>query len=354
MPVIRHALMAFSGHPDVSHVQAVIHPDDHQKFTEAASGLALAAPVFGGETRQQSVRLGLEALSDINPDFVLVHDGARPNVKAETIDHVIAALSIGAPGAVPIVPIRDSLKKVGDGSQITDSVPRDNIVRAQTPQGFQFQALLAAHQRLDGQSLTDDSAVMENAGFIVTTVEGDESNTKITDAADLRIMNDSLMETRTGSGFDVHRFGSGDGVTLGGVFIPMDKALIGHSDADVLLHAATDAILGALGDGDIGIHFPPTDQAFKDAGSSLFLKFAMERLRALMGALIHLDVTVICEQPKLSTVRDQIRTSIASIADVPVSRISVKATTTEGLGFTGRGEGIACQAIATVRAPARH
>ena len=350
MPVIRHALMAFTEHSAISHIQPVIHPDDLQEFTEATSNLPIMAPVFGGETRQQSVRLGLEALADINPDFVLVHDGARPNIKSDTIDGVIAALSSGAPGAIPVVPIPDSLKTVDDESLITDSVSRDNLVRAQTPQGFQYRALIAAHQRCDSQSLTDDAAVLQSAGLNVTTVAGDEGNLKITDSSDLRRMADSLMETRTGTGFDVHRFGPGDGVTLGGVFIPMDKALIGHSDADVLLHAATDAILGAMSDGDIGVHFPPTDPTFKDAGSSLFLAFAMERLRAQMGTLIHLDVTVICERPKLSLVRDQVRTSIASIADVSVSRISVKGTTTEGLGFTGRGEGIACQAVATIRA----
>ncbi len=316
MPVMRHALMAFSEHPEISHVQSVIHPDDHQQFADAGAGLTLAAPVFGGETRQQSVRLGLEALADIKPDFVLVHDSARPNIKPETIDRVIAALSGGAPGAIPVIPISDSLKSIGNESQIMGSIPRDNTVRAQTPQGFRFQTLLAAHQRCQDTSLTDDAAVMQHEGFDVIAVPGDPDNIKITETADLLRMADNFMETRIGSGFDVHRFGPGNGVTLGGVFIPMDKALIGHSDADVLLHASTDAILGAIGDGDIGVHFPPTDPTFKDAGSSLFLSFAMERLRAQMGALIHLDVTVICEHPKLSPFRDQIRNSIALVADV--------------------------------------
>jgi 2-C-methyl-D-erythritol 4-phosphate cytidylyltransferase/2-C-methyl-D-erythritol 2,4-cyclodiphosphate synthase len=349
--IIRHSLSTLSAHPQISCVQSVIHTDDQELFNQASEGLGLAPPVFGGETRQQSVRSGLEALADLNPNYVLVHDGARPNVQSDTIDRVIAALADGATGAIPVVPIRDSLKRINAKSQIIGAIPRDNLVRAQTPQGFKFQSLLSAHQNCDDPMLTDDAAVMQQAGFETTTVRGDEGNVKVTDTADLHRLAEAISETRTGSGFDVHRFGPGDGVTIGGVFIPMDKALVGHSDADVLLHAATDAILGALGNEDIGVHFPPSDPTFKDSDSKLFLTFAMERLREQMGSLTHLDATLICERPKISQARDQIRTSVAAIADVPVSRISIKATTTEGLGFTGRGEGIACQAVATIRTP---
>ncbi|MDG2243771.1 MAG: 2-C-methyl-D-erythritol 4-phosphate cytidylyltransferase [Rhodospirillaceae bacterium] len=349
--VIRHALSTLSAHPQISCVQSVIHPDDQELFNQASEGLSLAPPVFGGETRQQSVRSGLEALADLNPNYVLVHDGARPNVQSDTIDRVIAALAKGATGAIPAVPIRDSLKSIDAKFQITRAIPRENLVRAQTPQGFKFRSLLSAHQNCDDPLLTDDAAVMQQAGFETTTVQGDEGNVKITDKADLHRLAEAISETRTGIGFDVHRLGPGDGVTLGGIFIPMNKALVGHSDADVLLHAATDAILGALGDGDIGVHFPPSDPKYKDSDSRIFLTFAMERLRAQKGSLNHLDATLICEHPKISQVRDQIRASVAAINVVPVSRISIKATTTEGLGFTGRGEGIACQAIATIRVP---
>lgn len=349
-PVIRHTLNALVSHPAIGAVQAVIHPDDQAQFAAAAEGIAVRPAVFGGATRQESVRLGLDALSEHAPDWVLVHDGARPHVASGVIDRVIGALRESAAGVIPVIPVSETLKRIDDNACITETVSRESIVRAQTPQGFQFTTLKDAHARATGQSFTDDAAVLEASGFPVVTVPGDIDNIKVTDIGDLLRVADLMCETRTGMGFDVHRFGPGDGVTLGGVFIPMDKALIGHSDADVVLHAVTDAILGALSDGDIGVHFPPSDETYRGAPSRMFLEFAMERLRALAGELKHLDITVICERPKLSPVRAAMRESIAGIAGVSVNRISLKATTTEGLGFTGRGEGIACQAIATVRA----
>ena len=349
-PVLRHALRALNTHPRITQIQPVIHPDDHILFAEAAQDIPIAQPCSGGPTRQDSVRLGLEALAGSAPDFVLIHDGARPLIGTGVLDRVIEALENGALGAIPTLPVPDTLKRVGDGAQIIETVPRTNIVRAQTPQGFHFQTLLQAHQTCAGLNLTDDAAVMEHAGFSVISVPGDEDNIKITEAGDIDRVSEKLLETRVGMGFDVHRFGPGNGLTLGGVFIPMDKTLLGHSDADVVLHAATDAILGALGDGDIGVHFPPSDESFKGAASNLFFEFALNRLHACMGSLIHIDLTVICERPKLSPFREDIRRSIAAMAGVSPARISIKATTTEGLGFTGRGEGIACQAVATVKA----
>lgn len=349
--ILRHALLAFAQHPKIHYTQSVIHPEDHSLFTEAAEELLIASPVHGGATRQQSVLLGLEALVAHNPDFILIHDGARPNVSAVLINNVIARLEEGAHGCVPAIPVTETLKRISADGCVQETVSRDKIVRAQTPQGFVFPLLLEAHRRCDGQSLTDDAAVMEAVGHTVTTVAGDPNNIKITERQDLRVMSDLLLESRTGIGFDVHRLGRGSSVILGGVSIPMDGSLIGHSDADVVLHAVTDALLGAISDHDIGFHFPPSDNTHKGAPSSTFLKFAVDRLTAQGGTLTHLDVTVICEKPKISPWRDDIRRSIASIVGASVNRISVKATTTEGLGFTGRGEGIACQAIASVKTP---
>lgn len=348
-PVIAHAIAALSGHQKISHIQPVIHPDDTEAFSSAVGDLNVLMPVFGGQTRQESVRLGLEALVDLNPDFVLIHDGARPNVSNAIVDRVIEALDNGAKGVIPGIGISDTLKRVGESAEIIETVSRSNIVRAQTPQGFNFQCLLDAHRQYVELALTDDAAIMERAGHDVTVVEGDEGNIKVTEASDLTKISDIMLETRTGMGFDVHRFGPGDGVTLGGVKIPMDKSLLGHSDADVVLHAATDAILGSIGDADIGFHFPPSNSEYAGADSKTFLLFAMERLKALSGSLVHLDLTIICERPKITPFRNQIRHTIADTANVTPARVSVKATTTERLGFTGREEGIACQAIATVK-----
>lgn len=347
--ILRHALLAFYGHPSIQCIQTVIHPDDHDLFAEAMQGLSIPPSVTGGATRQESVLLGLEALEALEPDTVLIHDGARPNISTATIENVLAGLNHGAFGSIPVLPVAETLKRISAPGTIQETVSRDNIVRAQTPQAFVFPAILKAHRSCMGQSLTDDAAVMEKAGYAVETVLGDPNNIKITEAKDLYQMSEILLETRTGNGFDVHRLGPGDGIILGGLPIPMDRSLIGHSDADVVLHAATDAILGAIADNDIGFHFPPSDDSHKGAASLTFLQFAISRLETRGGSLTHLDLTVICERPKISAHRDEIRRSIASIAGVSMDRVNVKATTTEGLGFTGRGEGIACQAIATVK-----
>lgn len=349
VPMLRHSLAAFSKHPDISRVVPVIHPEDHAHFETAANGLSPMTAVAGGETRQDSVRLGLESLMEEPPDWILVHDGARPNPGRAVIDRVMGALKDGAAGVIPVLPIPDTVKRLSSDNSITETLPRDGLARAQTPQGFVFSALLQAHQSFAGEAFTDDAAVFEKAGHTVTTVTGDEANIKVTDKSDMAALMDALTEIRTGTGFDVHRFEPGDRLILGGIEIPFEKRLAGHSDADVVLHAITDALLGALADGDIGVHFPPTDPSFADAPSEVFVQFAMERLRQRLGTLVHVDLTIICERPKVSPHRDAMRQRIADILDVPASRVSVKATTTEGLGFTGRSEGIACQASVTIK-----
>jgi 2-C-methyl-D-erythritol 4-phosphate cytidylyltransferase/2-C-methyl-D-erythritol 2,4-cyclodiphosphate synthase len=351
--VLRHALEAFSAHPGISHVQAVIHPDDAAVFAAAAEGLGLPAPIHGGETRQESVRLGLEAVAGGKPAKVLIHDGARPLVSGTLISRVIRALDT-RDGAIPALPVNDTLKRV-DGEQIGETVSRDNLVRAQTPQGFRYEAIVRAHNAALGQSLTDDAAVAEAFGLSVATVPGAEDNLKITREEDLeraaRILDGGLVETRTGTGFDVHRFADGDVVHLGGIAIPHSHSLSGHSDADVALHALTDALLGAIADGDIGAHFPPSDPQWHGAASDIFLRHAAGLLRARGGRLVHADLTIICEAPKVGPHREAMRARIAGILESEPGRISVKATTTEGLGFTGRNEGIAIQACVTVELP---
>lgn len=350
-PVLRWSLRTFSRHPKIRRVLPVIHADDRASFTACASGLPLQAPVTGGETRQASVLRGLEALSGDAPDWVLIHDGARPYADASLVDRVLEGLSRG-PAAIPVLAVADTLKRLDAAARISETVPRAGLVRAQTPQGFHFDKILAAHRSFQGQELTDDAAVFEKTGGTVLTVPGHENNVKITTQDDLARMSAWMSETRTGQGFDVHRFTAGDHVMLCGVAIPHTHKLLGHSDADVALHAATDAILGAIGDGDIGVHFPPSNPAYKNAPSENFLAHAMDLLRRRGGSLVHLDITIICERPKVTPHRAAMIAAVAKIANVDASRISVKATTTEGLGFTGRGEGIAAQALATLRLPA--
>ena len=345
-PILRHAFRAFCRHPGIAGVWAAIHPDDAGLFAAAAKDLPVRA-IHGGAARQDSVRLGLEAMAGAAPDVVLVHDGARPMVSSGLIGRVLTALG-AAEAVIPAVPVIDTLKRVDQG-RITATVPRDNLVRVQTPQGFRFTSLLAAHRQFAGENLTDDAAVMERAGHAVTTVPGEEMNIKVTTTDDLARLQAASGETRTGTGFDVHRLGAGDFVTLCGLRIPHSHGLIGHSDADVALHAATDAILGAIGEGDIGQHFPPTDPQWRGAPSDRFIQHAYGLLKARGGALVHLDITIICERPKVSPHRAAMVARIAEILGVDAGRVSVKATTTEGLGFTGRGEGIAAQAVATVR-----
>jgi 2-C-methyl-D-erythritol 4-phosphate cytidylyltransferase/2-C-methyl-D-erythritol 2,4-cyclodiphosphate synthase len=353
-PVLRWTAEAFLRHPEVSLVQVVVGADDHALYDEAIQGLmALPPPLAGGPTRQHSVMHGLEALAHLKPDFVLIHDAARPLVSAQIVDRVIAALRAGADAAVPLLSVSDTLRRQVDGKW-TD-VPRDGLLRAQTPQGFRFDRILKAHRDHASHDVTDDMALAELAGLDVVVVAGEESNIKITMQRDFsmaeQLLAARLGETRTGYGYDAHRFTFGDHVWLCGVRIANDHALEGHSDADAGLHALTDAILGAIGAGDIGMHFPPTDERWRGAPSWKFLDHAAGLVREAGGAVTHCDVTIICERPKIGPHREAMRARIAEILKLDLSRVSVKATTTEGMGFEGRREGLAAQAVATVRIP---
>jgi 2-C-methyl-D-erythritol 4-phosphate cytidylyltransferase / 2-C-methyl-D-erythritol 2,4-cyclodiphosphate synthase len=351
--VLRYSVATFLAHPGVDHVRVVIHPDDRPLYDAAVAGLDLLPPVHGGAQRQDSVRNGLASLAEAAPDRVLIHDGARPFVDAATIDRVLAALQ-DHPGAIAALPIRDTVKRDSDG-RIVDTVERRGLWRAQTPQGFRYSEIMAAHRAAEGAELSDDAAVAEQAGLAVALVDGSEENFKVTTTDDLLRAERHLAmqrgDIRTGQGFDVHAFGAGDHVWLCGLKIPHGQGLVGHSDADVGLHALTDALLGALGAGDIGMHFPPSDPAWRGAPSHRFLRHAADLVAAAGGSIAHCDVTLICERPKIGPHREAMVARIAEILGLDPRRVSVKATTTEQLGFTGRGEGIAAQAIATVRLP---
>jgi len=357
-PMIRPTLRAFLDHPQIRVVQVVVNAKDQGIYRAAIDGLQkLTAPVPGGATRQASVRAGLEALAASAPDLVLIHDAARPFLSSALIDRAIAAgKSTGA--AVPGVVIADTVKAIDADATVAETLDRSRLRIVQTPQAFAFDLILDAHRRAARaglESFTDDAALAEWAGHRVSVFEGEAGNVKVTtndDFARAGILHlAGLSDVRTGNGYDVHAFADGDHVMLGGIRIPHSRAVTGHSDADVALHALVDAILGALADGDIGSHFPPSDPQWKGASSDRFLAFACERVRARRGIVAHLDVTVVCEAPRVSPHRDAMRARIAAIAGIAVERVGVKATTSEKLGFTGRGEGIVAMATATIRLP---
>jgi 2-C-methyl-D-erythritol 4-phosphate cytidylyltransferase/2-C-methyl-D-erythritol 2,4-cyclodiphosphate synthase len=344
-PVVAHALAAFRAAKGVDRVILVIHPDDRSR----AEGFGVEL-VEGGASRDASVRNALEALAGRGVARVLIHDGARPLVSAALIGRLLKALE-GAEGAAPAVPVTDALWRGADGT-VAGTQDRTGLWRAQTPQTFRYEAILAAHRAHPGGSL-DDVEVARAAGLDVVIVEGDEDNLKLTYPGDFaraeRILaKENGMDIRTGNGFDVHKFGPGDHVWLCGVKVPHGKGLVGHSDADVGMHALTDAIYGALCEGDIGVHFPPSDMQWKGAASHIFLRHAMQRVAERGFTLTHCDVTLICERPKIGPVAASMRAALAEIMGVAVERISVKATTSEQLGFTGREEGIAASATATL------
>lgn len=365
-PVLSHTLGVFAAHPEVGQILVVIHPDDRALYESAVGAVqidSLLDPVLGGETRQESVRAGLEALVPFSPDRVLIHDGARPFIEPRVISEVIAALD-DAPGAIAATKLSDTLKKEtadsGSGvSSVAHTLDRAGLWRAQTPQGFQFEPILVAHRAVSDHVFTDDAAIAENQGLRVVLVESGDGNFKITTPDDIaraeQILMAQLTDIRVGSGFDVHKFSDAGNETnrlmLCGVEVPHERSLLGHSDADVGLHAITDAILGALGAGDIGEHFPPSDPQWKGAESHMFLAHAGDLVRKAKGQIGHVDVTLICEAPKVGPHREAMTRRIAEILDISSTRVSVKATTTEGLGFTGRREGIAAQATATIRLP---
>lgn len=357
VPVIFRAMEAFSRHGDVFAVQPVVNPDDSAMFTAAVAGLKHEPPANGGATRQASVLAGLEALAKHKPDIVLIHDAARPFVSEGLISRAIEAASrTGA--AIPAIPVTDTIKLIGDAGHVEDTPDRARLRIAQTPQSFRFDVILEAHRRAakDGRSdFTDDAAIAEWAGLTVATFEGDVANMKLTTPEDFvreqARLAAQLGDIRTGTGYDVHAFGEGDHVMLCGVRVPHTRGFLAHSDGDVGLHALVDAILGALADGDIGSHFPPSDAKWKGASSDQFLKYAIERVTRRGGRIANLEVTMICERPKIGPLRDTMRARIAEISGVEISRVAVKATTSERLGFTGREEGIAATASATIRLP---
>ena len=363
-PLIVHTLEALAASFPFSAVTVVIGPDDRVLYDQAVAHLTAsaaaaltAAPAIGGATRQQSVLAGLEALAAAEPDIVLIHDAVRPFPSPALVARAIeAAERHGA--AAPGTAMSDTVKQVDVDGRVLATPPRSALRAVQTPQAFRLALILAAHRRAAAAGvgdLTDDVAVAEWAGATAHVFEGDTANIKVTTIQDLRAAEARLAaassETRVGQGFDVHAFAPGDHVWLCGVRIPHSASLSGHSDADVALHALADALYGALADGDIGAHFPPSDPQWKGTASKVFLAHAAERARARGGAIVHLDATLICEAPKIGPHREAMRARVAEIAGLDIGRVAVKATTSERLGFTGRGEGIACLATATLRLP---
>jgi 2-C-methyl-D-erythritol 4-phosphate cytidylyltransferase/2-C-methyl-D-erythritol 2,4-cyclodiphosphate synthase len=332
----------------------VIHADDEARYAQEIVGLSLLPAAIGGTTRQGSVLAGLDALAARGPDIVLVHDAARPFASPSLISRAIGAASQSG-AAIPALEVTDAVKTVDDAGSVTDTIERSHVRLVQTPQAFRFAPLYDAHHKAAAagrNDFPDDAALAQWADMKVNVFKGEHSNIKLTTPDDfVRAETRMLRDVRTGTGIDVHAFAPGDHVTLGGIRIPHDRTLSGHSDADVVLHALVDAILGALADGDIGVHFPPSDPQWRGASSDRFLSFAVDRVRARQGRVAHLDVTIVCEAPRIGEHRDAIRANIARIAGIAVERVGVKATTSEKLGFTGRGEGIAAFATATVRLP---
>jgi 2-C-methyl-D-erythritol 4-phosphate cytidylyltransferase/2-C-methyl-D-erythritol 2,4-cyclodiphosphate synthase len=354
VPLLRRTIDAFRNHAAITRVLVVIGREDRDLYETAVAGLdGLLPPATGGETRQASVRAGLEALAETPPDAVLVHDGARPFVRAATIDAIVEQLH-SACGAIAALPVADTLKRESSAGGIAETVPRQGLWRAQTPQGFRFDTILAAHRKAGDQEATDDAALLERDGVHVVLVPDHPTNIKLTYREDFDLAEQLLAgarETRTGSGYDVHAFEPGDAVTLCGVDIAHEAGLKGHSDADVGLHALADAIYGALGEGDIGVHFPPSDPQWKGAPSRTFVEHAAARVKERRGRIVNVDVTLICEAPKIAPHREAMTAAMAEMLGLRPAAVSIKATTTEGLGFTGRREGIAAQAIVSIELP---
>lgn len=357
-PVLSWTMEAFLVLPQITSVLTVIHPDHADHYAALSpEDTRVLPPVPGAATRQASVLEGLKALAPSRPDLVLIHDAARPLASLEVITEVIAALD-HYDGALPTLPVTDTIKRSLDGRHVVATEDRSQLAAAQTPQGFRFGQIFSAHMRASTirRQFTDDAEIAEWAGLRVAMVTGHVDNFKITHPEDFAraeriIAGDFAMETRVGTGFDVHPFEPGDAVWLGGVRIPHDKKLQGHSDADVALHALTDAILGAIGEGDIGVHFPPSDMQWRGAASTVFLKHAGKLVADAGGRIVNLDVTIVCEAPRIAVHVPAMRDVIGTTLGIATSRIAVKATTSERLGFTGRGEGIVAMASASVELP---
>ncbi len=355
VPVVKKTILKFLDMEIIDLIMPVIHKDDKSLFSSLEiSSEKLLPPVFGGTTRQISVFEGLKALKKYQPDFVLIHDGARPFITSEIVKNILNALQDYL-AVLPVTTVIDTIKRSADGRTIGGTEDRTQLYAAQTPQGFDFQTILNAHQKAItfSDSFSDDSAIAEWAGIEVGMTEGNVDNIKITTVDDFVraerfVKMQTQMETRVGSAYDVHQFEKGDEVILGGLKIPSNAKLKGHSDADAALHVLTDALLGAMADGDIGTHFPPSDSKWEGEPSITFLKFAVKRLLERNGRINHLDLTIICEVPKIAPHALKMRQSIADICDISIDRVSVKATTSEKMGFIGRKEGLAAMAVATI------
>lgn len=348
-PVLAHSALAFSRHPRINQIVVVVAEGQLDMARDALAGVRVDDIVVGGAERQNSVAAGLAATAD--SDAVLIHDAARPFLPAAVIDRLVDGLE-NNDGAIPALPVVDTLARAG--GILGDVVDRNGLVRVQTPQAFRTAAIQLAHAKWAGNAATDDAQMVRNAGFAVKVVEGHAMLEKITQPADFAEAERKWAHrliSRTGMGYDVHRLLTGEELWLCGVRIDHSHGLSGHSDADVALHALTDALLGALSDGDIGSHFPPSDPQWRGAASHQFVEHAAKLIRIAGGVIDHVDVTIICEAPKIGPHRDAMRQAIAQMLNISVAKISVKATTTERLGFTGRGEGIAAQAVATIRLP---
>ena len=349
-----HTVKLFISCNAINSILCVIHPDDQALYKKAIAPFTILSPVHGGSTRQDSVYCGLKALESSAPDIVLIHDAARPFIDPNIIHTLIKTITDGEKAALPALPVVDSLK-TADDDYVTGAASRDGLYTAQTPQAFNYSTILKAHAAAQGQELTDDVAVAAASGIKTKIIAGSEAAFKITHREDFKKAEQYLMmqmnDIRAGKGYDVHKFEDGDHVWLCGVKIPHTMSLKGHSDADVAMHALTDALYGAMAEGDIGRHFPPTESKWKGAASDIFLKHAAGMVSDRGGMIANVDLTIICEAPKIGPHSDAMRARLANIMDIDISRVSVKATTTEKLGFTGRGEGIAAEAIATVRLP---
>jgi len=353
--VLQHTLQVFANHDDVDAIVVVIHPDDEELYQSAiGANEKLLACAFGGATRQLSVVAGLDALAEIAPQKVLIHDAARPFVSAATITHVIDELD-NTKAVLPALPAADTMKRCDDTGRIVETVSRDRLYAAQTPQGFDYSTIHKIHQdavAADRHDFSDDAGMAEWAGMAVTVVEGNAQNTKLTTEEDMALARGKFAMTvpdvRVGHGYDTHQFVEGTSIWLCGVELPHNQSLSGHSDADVGLHALTDALLATIADGDIGSHFPPSDPQWAGARSDQFLKHAVSRVIASGGRITHMDVTLVCESPKIGPHRDAMRSAISEISGIESSRISVKATTNERIGFVGRNEGMVALATATV------
>ena len=359
LPMLRHSILAFLNHPQIDEVICVIHPDDIKLYEETVKGLDLLNPVFGGDTRQASIRRGLEQLREYNPDKVLIHDGVRPFVSKRIISGILEKLKTH-PAVIPAIAVEDTLKKIDD-NKIEWTLERENLWRAQTPQGFIYEDILNSHIAFKDLNFTDDSALNEYAGFPVAIVAGSQNNFKITTEEDYdrakallpSLINNVKEEIRCGSGFDVHGFREiqkheDSTIRIAGVEIEFNKKIDAHSDGDVAIHALMDALLGAIGAGDIGEHFPPSDNKWRNCDSGEMLKIVLQILQKNNASINNVDLTIITEEPRISKFKDSMKNQISAILNITTSRINIKATTCEKLGFIGRKEGIACQAIATL------